>query len=214
MSKVDHVFGARWGPRIVVGAGAGRAEDLALDGRAPRIIVLENVYGVLTSHAGADFTAIGDALAGAGHSFGAVVIDAAPFVPQSRPRLFIVGALTDKAPTEIALEKPNGAAFHPKALIKAYRKLPADAARRWVWWKLPKPPERKSSLADLIENIDWDTPEQTSKLLVLMSEEHEEKVKEAQRSGRVVIGTAFKCVLVGWQGAGRCTRRRKRHYSV
>ena len=65
---------------------------LATEGRPPRMIVLENVCGTLTSHEGKDFAAIGAALAGGGYQFGAVVMDAAHFLPQSRPRLFIVAA--------------------------------------------------------------------------------------------------------------------------
>ncbi len=50
---------------------------LAAEGRAPRVIVIENVTGILTSRGGADFAAVGEALAGAGYTFGALVADAA-----------------------------------------------------------------------------------------------------------------------------------------
>ncbi len=63
---------------------------LALADRAPRTIVLENVYGCLTSHGGKDFAAIASALADSGYKFGAAVIDASHFVPQSRPRVFFI----------------------------------------------------------------------------------------------------------------------------
>jgi DNA (cytosine-5)-methyltransferase 1 len=46
-------------------------KTLADEGRAPSLIVLENVCGVLTSHGGKDFAAIGAALARAGYRFGA-----------------------------------------------------------------------------------------------------------------------------------------------
>ncbi len=62
---------------------------LSAEGRAPVIIVLENVCGALTSRGGEDFAEISEALATEGYRFGAVVIDAAHFIPQSRPRLFI-----------------------------------------------------------------------------------------------------------------------------
>lgn len=70
-------------------------EALKREGRAPRTIVLENVYGALKSHRGKDFVAIATALARAGYRFGALVIDAVHFVPQSRPRVFIVAAHED-----------------------------------------------------------------------------------------------------------------------
>src|SRR5208283_775397 len=43
-------------------------------GRAPHAIVLENVYGCLTSRGGKDFAAIAAALSDAGYRFGAAVI--------------------------------------------------------------------------------------------------------------------------------------------
>lgn len=59
-------------------------------GRAPRTIVLENVCGLLSSHGGRDFADICAMLARIGYRFGALVVDAVHFLPQSRPRLFIV----------------------------------------------------------------------------------------------------------------------------
>ena len=63
---------------------------LKKEGRAPGTIVLENVEGTLTSHKGDDFLAICRALCDGGYRLGGLVIDAALFVPQSRPRLFVV----------------------------------------------------------------------------------------------------------------------------
>ena len=48
------------------------------------MIVIENVTGLMSSHGGQDFEAIVVAFDGAGYRFGAVIIDAALFVPQSR----------------------------------------------------------------------------------------------------------------------------------
>ena len=70
-------------------------QGLRSEGRAPRLIVIENVIGLLTSHDGKDFAAICDALTDAGYRFGAVVIDAMAFVPQSRVRVFIVAVDKD-----------------------------------------------------------------------------------------------------------------------
>jgi DNA (cytosine-5)-methyltransferase 1 len=64
--------------------------DLAGEGRAPTLLALENVVGALTSNKGADFRLLVESLDGLGSESGALVIDSARFVPQSRPRLFIV----------------------------------------------------------------------------------------------------------------------------
>ena len=49
---------------------------LNAESRGPRLIVLENVYGALTSHDGRDFQAIASAYSGAGYNFGAMILDA------------------------------------------------------------------------------------------------------------------------------------------
>ena len=49
---------------------------LMQDGRSPRTIVLENVYGCLTSHSGKDFGALASALSESDYRFGAAVINA------------------------------------------------------------------------------------------------------------------------------------------
>src|SRR5258708_36229189 len=46
-------------------------EGMASEGRAPRLVVIENVVGTLTSHSGADFTSIGPAFAECGYRVGA-----------------------------------------------------------------------------------------------------------------------------------------------
>jgi DNA (cytosine-5)-methyltransferase 1 len=70
-------------------------KGLIEDKRAPRLIVLENVCGALTSHDGKDFATICGGFQQAGYAVGAMVVDAALFVPQSRPRLFIVAVQVD-----------------------------------------------------------------------------------------------------------------------
>src|SRR5690606_26645286 len=66
-------------------------------GRAPAIIALENVLGMLAANDGADFATICALFARAGYRIGALAIDASLFVPQSRPRLFLIGLREDLA---------------------------------------------------------------------------------------------------------------------
>lgn len=98
--------------------------DMVGEGRAPRLVVLENVAGALTSHAGGDFASIVRALAKTGYRMGALVINAAHFLPQSRPRLFVVGVHGQTPiPPKLATAGPSEL-WHPKSLIKAHEKLP------------------------------------------------------------------------------------------
>lgn len=170
--------------------------SLDSEGRAPRLVALENVCGALTSHDGKDFAAIGAALVDIGYRFGAVVIDAAHFVPQSRPRLFIVAVRRSMPlPVWLTVDSP-GPLWHPAALIKAHDKLSKDAAQNWVWWRLPAPPLRNTTLADVIEEeakgVVWHTAEETRRLLSLMSETNLAKVTAAKKTKHREIGGVYK----------------------
>ena len=111
--------------------------ELKKEKRSPKLIALENVYGAVTSHGGKDFSEILSALSGCGHQFGALVVDAVHFVPQSRPRLFVIAVREDlDLPINCVDDSPNPL-WHPPALIEAQSLLSKSTAEKWNWWKLP-----------------------------------------------------------------------------
>lgn len=165
--------------------------------RAPKIIVLENVCGTLTAHDGKDFAAICGALAKSGYYFGAVVMDASYFLPQSRPRLFVIAVCEDPAIAAPNLVGNNySKLWHPRALMTAYSKLTSKVREKWLWWNPPAPPARIASFSDLIqdepEGVRWHSASETEKLLKMMSDVNREKVIEVQKSGRRMVGTIYK----------------------
>lgn len=171
-------------------------QGLKREGRAPVLLVLENVVGALHANHGRDFAAIASSFASLGYRFGAVVVDAAHFVPQSRPRVFVIGVRHD-APLPRQLQQAGPAQpWHPAALIAAHAQLPAEAARKWIWWQLPAPPRRAQTFADVIEadptSVKWHTPAQTRALLALMSSLHRAKVAQAQAGKTLVVGGVYK----------------------
>lgn len=169
---------------------------LAADKRAPRTMVLENVTGLLTSHGGRDFTTLAGVLADAGYAFGALEIDAAHFVPQSRPRVFVVA--THGAPPAAMRTRGPVAPFHSDGVRAAHARLSGEVAARWIWWRLPAPPLRNTALVDLIDAdaANWRTPEQTDALLAMMSARQREKVEAARASGGPQVGAVFRRVRV------------------
>lgn len=62
-----------------------------LGARRPPVIALENVTAFATSHAGQDIASAIRSLNGLGYSVDILNIDARHFLPQSRPRLFLIG---------------------------------------------------------------------------------------------------------------------------
>lgn len=179
--------------------------DLGKQTRAPRLIVLENVCGALSSHDGKDFAAIGQALAEEGYRFGAIVVNAVDFVPQSRPRLFIIGVHHSLPVNKALLASKPQSQWHPTALVTAYKKLSATTQAAWLWWHLPVPPVRVQGLIDVIEKqptgVRWHTPSETEKLLSMMNSLHQKKVKAAQASGRLAVGTIYRRTRAGKQCA-------------
>ncbi len=194
----------------LAGAGAGLKGDrsgmfwpfwdlmraLGDEGRAPKIIAIENVCGTLTSHEGKDFAAICSAFEKSGYRCGAVIIDAALFVPQSRPRLFIIAVRNDvELPPHLISSGPSPM-WHTSALKTAYAKLTPGVRKNWIWWSMPQPPKRNTRFADLIEenpsSVMWHTAPETRQLLAMMSKVNLAKVEEAKLSGRRMAGAVYK----------------------
>jgi DNA (cytosine-5)-methyltransferase 1 len=172
-------------------------EGLAAERRAPRLLVLENVTGLLTSHGGHDFDALAGALAAGGYWFGALEIDASHFTPQSRPRIFVVASSAPLDATQVA---PSATApFHSEAIRAAVKRLPAETAQRWIWWRLPAPPLRNTRLADLLEDdaqVSWNSDAHTGELVAMMSPVQRAKLVAEQARGAPTVGALFKRVRV------------------
>jgi len=182
-------------------------DTLGAEGRAPRLVVLENVCGALSAHDGKDFAAIGSALSASGYRFGAVVMNAIHFLPQSRPRLFIIGVLNFSSIPHALVARSHDPVWHPPALVEAYGKLPASAQNAWAWWRLLSPPVRTSILADVVEDVPqgiaWHTPAETQRLLDMMNPLNLAKVEAAQKAGGRRIGTIYKRTRADGAGGKR-----------
>jgi DNA (cytosine-5)-methyltransferase 1 len=171
-------------------------KELIAEGRPPRIIALENVCGTLTSHEGKDFAAICSTFERAGYVFGAVVIDAALFVPHSRPRLFMIGVRGDMEIPAALTQSEASSLWHTRGLGTALDSTSAKERRNWIWWSLPEPARRNTTFADLIEDnpsdVEWHTPAETRRLLGMMSDVNRAKLDAAKGAKRRVVGAIHK----------------------
>jgi len=171
-------------------------QDLQQKNRKVPLIVIENVVGLLTSNDGQDFSSLCSAFTKAGYNLGALVINAEQFVPQSRPRLFIIAvAKTWVIPEELFQFAPYGPWF-PNTLVKAYYRLPTEIKRNWLWWSLPTPSGSVLSLLDIIEadptGVCWHSKDETANLMAMMSETNLAKIRDAQKSGSLQVGAVYK----------------------
>ena len=168
-------------------------QGLRAEGRAPKLIVIENPCGLLTSHDGADIDAICDALAHEGYCYGAVMLDAVVFTPQSRKRVFVVGVIDDglDLPVGLFADRPS-LPFQPPQLAVAMRRQKTAP----IWWRLPVPPQRNAAFVDILEDeprgVPWHTQAETDRILGMMAPPHLAKVEAAKHAGKRMVGALYR----------------------
>jgi DNA (cytosine-5)-methyltransferase 1 len=180
--------GAFWGFHQIVHA-------LKTQGRAPKLLLLENVGGAVTSKDGRDFEAICRALKSLDYVYGAMMIDAVHFVPQSRPRLFIIALRADLDRFARLADGPS-LLWTTEALKRSYARLRSDLRQSWRWWRLPAPSVRNIGLADIIiddpVDVEWHTEAESCRLLSLMAPSNRAKVEQAKTQGQQTVGTIYR----------------------
>lgn len=111
----------------------------------PKILLLENVAGLLSTNNGDNYRVLHMALVERDYDCGAIMLNASHFVPQSRPRVFIIAVKHGETiPEELVGDGPCW--LHNKAATELGRLL-----QNWIWWKTEKPTRRKSTLKDIVE---------------------------------------------------------------
>ncbi|HEX6961888.1 MAG TPA: DNA (cytosine-5-)-methyltransferase [Lacipirellula sp.] len=181
----------------------------------PSMVLLENVPGFLTSHDGRDFATAIDELAALGYWVDSFIIDACWFVPQSRPRLFIVGYQSELlAPPVIVRESEaellNGAwrrsvasadRLRPARLLAAMETI--EPATGWATVDCGNPRSKSPKLIDVIDVDDsqawWDEGE-VARHSAMMFDRHRRQVEAlCEQAGGPYVMTAFRRVREGQQ---------------
>jgi DNA (cytosine-5)-methyltransferase 1 len=125
------------------------------DGELPRVIALENVNGFATSHNGADMKAAIKRLNDLGYWADVVTLDGRRFVPQSRPRLFVVAASEKLA--KLAVDDRRDTALRPSWLDRVLDDEDLTTYRT----RLDEPPAlRTTGWTDLVDpdddpDVEW-----------------------------------------------------------
>lgn len=157
--------------------------------RAPRLIVVENVAGLLTSNGGADFSRVASLMASRDYLVSALLLNASDFVPQSRPRLFIIAARASDA----AMFSRTAPGSAPPALIEAVARLSPAAKKNWRWIAAAPGSRRNLSLADILDDgAEFDPPRATRLRLQQMTPRQRDVVRDLQTSGGRHVGAAFR----------------------
>ncbi len=136
----------------------------------PSLLVAENVEGLVSAERGNHYRKLHNALCELGYKAGAVLLDAVRWVPQSRPRVFVVAVPQTANVAQFIGKFPNWA--HSNSIITA-----AQGLQNWLWWKLPFPPARESSLSDLIEaEAPHDSEAVSRRNLAMLSARHQKRL--------------------------------------
>jgi len=147
----------------------------------PKVIALENVTGLLSSNGGADYRLLHQALRARSYKVGPMLIDARHWLPQSRPRVFVVAVHEDVDTADF--EEFGSSWLHPQSVTQAISTLEGS-----VFWSMPFPKERPKSLSEI---IDWKAPvfdqAKTERLLSIIALSHLARLESIPKSQRAVF---------------------------
>ena len=166
-------------------------------GEIPRVVVLENVPGALTSHGGDDFAETFRALRPGriphrpdgnrcSSLFATISSEIICAGGRSGPRRFRHPFSTSSA------IKP----WHSRAIEDVYSAFSPYYRQKWIWWRLPPPPDCDVAIDDLIEDepdgVEWHTRAETARLLSHMNPLNLSKVDQVRGSGKRKVGFVYK----------------------
>ena len=161
---------------------------------SPPIVLLENVPGWLSSNGGDDFYAAATALNDLGYACDVFVVNARSFVPQSRPRVFMVG-VKGTIPS-IGFVHPRSKRLMPRKLKEL---IDANSAIDWMQLDVPEPPpfRNKGFSSEIVEEMPddstlWWPEEKVEKHLRMMSPAHLELVKYLTNRDEISYRTFFR----------------------
>ena len=149
----------------------------------PPVVVAENVTGLVSAAGGEYYVAVHKELAKRGYRVGAVMLDAANWLPQSRKRIFVIGV--QDTVDIMALTSTRATWCHPEPIVKV-----AQMVDDWIWWNIPVPKNRKPQLEEI---VDFDSPcdsetEQSQKLSLIAPEKIKQLKKLSLGCRRVFTG--------------------------
>ena len=161
-----------------------------MGGRAPSVVLVENVTSFVSSRQGRDLRAAIAELNSLEYVCDVVAVDARWFRPQSRPRLFIIG-------TRRRLAGPGAGKANPlrpgpvASFLRAHRDLALQ--------ELPVPIPRRadSRLRDVVERLDsadkrWWRSDRMAKFLESLSPRHRHRLDELRLKGATEWRTAYR----------------------
>ena len=158
--------------------------------RRPSVLMVENVSSFVSSRGGGDLRASIEELNDLGYVCDVVTVDASWFVPQSRPRLFIVGTSDRLGDAALGMASPlrseSVAAFVRSNGDLMLQELP-----------VPVPARNGHRLCDVVERLDpaderWWDRERLGKFTGSLSASHRRRLDLLRQDGGTQWRTAYR----------------------
>ena len=163
---------------------------------APPIVLLENVTGWLYSNDGSDFYATAKSLNELGYVCDVFMLNARSFVPQSRPRLFMIGVKANLESGDFRYLASRSKRLMPDRLKTL---MQASSDIHWARLDIPEPPPylNEGFSDDIVEKLPYDSPrwwdeEKVDKHIGMMSAPHLSLVRELARQETDSFRTFFR----------------------
>lgn len=161
-----------------------------MGGRAPAVVMVENVASFVSSRRGRDLHAAIAELNSLGYTCDVVAVDARWFRPQSRPRLFIIGTgrrLSGPGAGETSPLRPGPVA----SFLRAHRDLALQELA------VPAPPSPDCRFRDVVERLDpaderWWRGERMARFLESLPAGHRCRLDRPGLGGTAEWRTAYR----------------------
>lgn len=159
------------------------------DDRRPTAAVLENVIGLASSNNGDDLRAVIEEFNTLGYACDALALDARRWLPQSRPRMFVI-AMRGNIPHDA----PLSSSLRPDSLSWIH----ADESLRTFVAPLPDVPELKTSgFTAIVEDMSdedprWWDEERVAKFMSSLTPIQEERIKDLRELPGLNARTAYR----------------------
>lgn len=172
---------------------------------APPIVLLENVSGWLHSNEGQDFRLTIKTLNDLGYACDVFELDAIHFVPQSRPRIFVVGTRLVSPLLSVAPLLKRSSALLPSELRRV---LLQNKDLRWCNLYAPEPPPklREGLSKRIVEQLSDDDPrwwsdQEVERHLAMMAPSHRQRVEVLAVQTKKSFRTVYRRMRAGQQKA-------------
>ncbi len=179
---------------------------------APKLIMLENVQGFLTSHDGADVAYTVSRLNSSGYVVDIIELDASYFTPQSRKRVFLFAVEETIANQVMKIKNQDHilddwwSIFESTPLIRT-NKIKSIIKRnehlKWGLFEIQDPKNESVHLSEIIEtelnekSTNWWNSDRQQKLFNQLSESHKETLLNLTSQDFYSYATAYRRMRKG-----------------